>query len=112
MKPELTLRRTYNDHPRPEDNDRFWTVIHQGLYVGVIVQQQGPSDEPPHWCWVIQMHAGRHANGVKYEMATEGHAATRDACLAPFRQAFERYLIFIGDEGWASHVEHMRRISR
>ena len=106
------MRRTYNDHPRPEDNDKFWKVIHQGLSVGVIVQQMGRSDEPPHWLWVIHIHAGRHANGIRHQMAVQGEAATRDACLAPFRKAFERYLAFIGEEGWASHVEHMRRIGR
>ncbi len=110
MKPELILRRSYSGHPRPEDDDKFWMVIHKGLYVGTIVQQMGRSDEPPHWSWVIQMHAGRHGNGARQVTPTDGRAETRDACLPAFRKAFERYLIFIGEEGWAAHVEHMRRI--
>lgn len=112
MKPELVLRRTYNDHPRAEDNDRFWTVLHQGLSVGVIVQTMGRSEDAPYWGWVIHIHAGRYANGVRQVTAVDGRAETRDACLAPFRKAFEHYMTFIGEEGWAHHVEHMRRIGR
>lgn len=112
MKPALSLRRTYNDHPRPEDDDKFWTVIHQGLYVGVVVEHQGPSDQPPHWRWVIHMHAGKYANGVRQVTAVDGRAETRDACLPAFRKAFERYLVFIGEEGWATHVERLRRVRR
>jgi len=112
MRSNLTLRRTYTDRPHPEDNDRFWTVLHKGLSVGCVEQTQGPSDEPPHWSWVIHMHAGKFANGVRQATATDGQAATRDACLPAFRKAFERYRTFIGGEGWASHVEHMRRLER
>lgn len=110
MKPALTLRRSYTGSPRAEDDDKFWKVIYQGLYVGSINQQQGPGGDEPHWAWSISMHAGEHANGVRQATPTDGRAATRDACLPAFRKAFERYLIFIGEEGWASHVEHMRRI--
>lgn len=104
----LVLRRTYNDHPRPEDDDKFWTVIHQGLPVGVINEERGRSDEPPFWSWIIHLHAGRYGNGIRHEVAIEGEEATRDACLPRFRKAFERCLTYIGEEGWACHVEHRR----
>ncbi|QEL26172.1 hypothetical protein FQV39_28845 [Bosea sp. F3-2] len=112
MKPELTLRRTYNDHPRPEDDDRFWSVIHKGLTVGCINQTHGASDQAPYWTWVIHVHAGQHANGVRQVTATDGHAETRDAAMPAFRKAFERFLTYVGEEGWAAHVEHMARIGR
>lgn len=106
----LILRRTYNDHPRPEDDDKFWSVLHKGVLVGGVNERQSRSDEPPYWIWVIHMHAGRYDNGVKTATPCDGRAETRDACLPAFRKAFERYLNFIGEEGWAEHVEHMRQV--
>lgn len=38
MRPNLTLRRTYNGHPSPADDDRFWGVDCDGNYVGSLVQ--------------------------------------------------------------------------
>jgi hypothetical protein len=111
MKPALLLRRTYNDHPRPEDDDKFWTVIHEGLTVGAIVQQQGPGEQPPHWAWVIHVHAGRYGNGARQATPIDGQAETRQACLPAFRKAFERYLTYVGEEGWSAHVEHMRMLA-
>lgn len=58
------------------------------------------------------MHAGKHSNGVRQATPTEGRAESRDACMPAFRKAFERYLNFIGEDGWASHVDHMMRINR
>ena len=103
----LTLRRTYNDHPHPEDNDKFWSIECDGYYVGSLVLHQGRSDEPPDWRWNFHMHAGRFSNGVRTVTADSGIASTRDAALPDIRRALERYLEFIGPEGWATHVAHM-----
>lgn len=110
--PDLAIRRTYNDHPHPEDNDRFWRVLHQGVPVGVIVLRQGVPGLREAWNWTLHPHAGKFANGIRHVMAVEGSEPSRDACLTPFRHAFERYLDFIGPEGWAHHVEHVERVSR
>lgn len=107
---DLSLRRTYNDHPYPEDDDKFWSIDCNGYYVGSLVLHQGRSDEPPEWRWAFHMHAGRFSNGVRQVTPTDGRAGSRDAALPDIRQAMERYLEFIGDEGWATHVEHMERL--
>jgi hypothetical protein len=106
----LSLRRTYNDHPHPEDDDKFWSVDCNGYYVASLVLHRGRSDEPPDWRWTVHMHAGRFSNGVRQAIPTEGRALSRDAALPDIRQAMERYLEFIGPEGWAMHVAHMERL--
>lgn len=102
---QLTLRRTYNDHPRPEDNDNFWSIDCDGYNVGSLVLHAGRSDDRPRWNWNLHMHPGRHGNG--FSPATSGQAGTRDAALPEIRAAMERYLAHIGAEGWAEHVSHM-----
>lgn len=107
---DLILRRT-NSRFTPEwDRDKFWTVFHQDLRVGVVLEHRLRSDEPVVWDWIVQIQAGRFANGIRHEMAIEGREATRDACLAPFRSAFIRYLAFIGEEGWALHVKNSQSV--
>lgn len=103
----LTLRRTYNDHPHPEDNDKFWSIECDGYYVGSLVLHQGRSDEPPDWRWNFHMHPGRHGNGARQATPDSGISTTRDGALPDIRRALERYLEFIGPEGWATHVAHM-----
>lgn len=103
----LTLRRTYNDHPRPEDNDKFWSVDCDGYYVASLVLVHGPSDQPPDWQWNFHLHAGRHGNGALQATPLSGRAQSRDAALPDIRKAMGRYLEFIGPEGWAAHVNHM-----
>lgn len=103
----LVLRRTYNDHPHPEDDDKFWSIDCDGYYVGSLVLHQGRSDEPPEWRWAFHMHAGRFSNGVRQATPTDGRAGSREEALPDIRQAMERYLEFIGAEGWATHVAHM-----
>lgn len=53
---------------------------------------------------------GVHGNGSRQATPDSGRAQSHDAALPDIRQAMERYLAFIGPEGWATHVEHMRRI--
>ncbi|WP_377838672.1 hypothetical protein [Bosea sp. UC22_33] len=101
----LTLHRTYDDHPRPEDNDKFWSIHCDGYYVGSLVLHQGRSDQPPDWRWNFHMHPGRYGNGAR--LTDSGAAPTRDAALPDIRKALERYLEFIGPEGWATHVNQM-----
>ena len=103
----LTLRRTYNDHPRPEDNDKFWSVDCDGYYVCSLVLTRGASDQPPNWQWNDHMHPGRHGDGARETMALSGRATSRDAALPDIRRIVERYREFIGPEGWAAHVNLM-----
>lgn len=103
----LTLRRTYNDHPRPEDNDKFWSIDCDGYYVGSLVLTHGPSDQQPDWQWNFHMHPGRHGNGAREATPLSGRAPSRDAALLDIRQALESYLAVIGPEGWAAHVGQM-----
>lgn len=98
---ELILRRTYKDHPREEDNDKFWSVLHQGLLIGSINESMGPSDEPPRWSWSLIIHAPGMKN-------TSGHEASREDAMRSFRRAFEKEMHRIGVEGWQAHVQHMR----
>lgn len=108
---EMTLRRTYTDHALQADNDRFWTVLYQGVSVGTIVQHQGTPGLPETWRWTVHLQAGRFGNGVRQATATEGSEPSRDATLAPVRAAFQRYLEHVGPDGWARHVEHMEWLS-
>lgn len=103
----LTLRRTHNDHPHPEDNDKFWKVECDGVGVGVIVLHQGRTDNPPVWNWVVHLHAGRHQNGMR---GTNGSAETREEAMTAFREAFEHCREHIGDEGWQHHLKHMAMV--
>lgn len=103
----LSLR---HSSPRfiPEwERDKFWTVMCDGVGVGTIVEHQTAAGVLPPWHWTLHVHAGRFANGAREVTVLEGSGQTRDDCLIPFRQAFERYLEFIGPEGWQHHLEHM-----
>ena len=102
-----SARRTYDDHPLPEDNDKFWTVLLWGVSAAVIVNHQGAPALPETWNWTLHIHAGRFANGIRQKMAIEGSEPSREACFAPLRHAIERYLDLIGPDGWAHHVEHL-----
>lgn len=107
MTVNLSLRRTYNDHPHPEDDDKFWSVDCEGVYVGSIVLHQGRTDNPPVWKWVVHLHAGRHQNGMR---GIDGSAETREDAMKAFRLAFEQCLAHIGAEGWQHHLEHMAMV--
>lgn len=107
MTVDLTLRRTYSDHPHPEDNDKFWSVECEAISVGSIVLHQGRADSPPDWHWVVHIHAGRFGNGLPPQ---DGSEKTREAAMAAFRPAFERCREHIGAEGWQHHIEHMARV--
>ena len=107
MRPELVLRSTYNYHPRPEDNDRFWSVIHEGTWVGSINVRQGASDDPPYWAWAIQITLAAGARDVQ----TSGRADSREDAMKAFRQAFDRVIVAIGEQGWSDFVEHSRRVN-
>ncbi|PZU83463.1 MAG: hypothetical protein DI527_23920 [Chelatococcus sp.] len=104
---DLVLRRTTSEHVPEWDRHKFWDVYCDGLYLGSLAQQMGRSDEPPSWQWSIQLHAGSFGNGVK---PRSGQAATRDEAMQAFRAAWDAIRPAIGDEGWALHVEHMRRL--
>lgn len=60
--------------------------------VPVARRERCQPDVLPNWQWTIQLHAGRFANSLRMVTALEGNAVTRDGCLAPFREPFERSL--------------------
>jgi hypothetical protein len=100
----LTLSRTYPDHHNAAEREAFWSVVGEGVNVGSIVLHKGRSDEPPAWRWVVNLHAGRHGNGMP---CRDGSAESREAAMAAFREAFGRCLAHIGEEGWQTHLDHM-----
>jgi hypothetical protein len=104
----LVLRRNNPDHHDPAQRERMWNAYHQDLYVGSINETMGASDQPAYWRWNVIIHCGAHDTGIRAQMAIDGRAETREVAMAAFRKSFDRYLIYIGDEGWAEHVEHMR----
>jgi hypothetical protein len=71
---------------------------------GTIVEALGPGGEPSRWNWQIHLHAGRHGNGMR---SLNGSEPTRDAAMIAFRQAYERCIEHIGEEGWRLHDDHM-----
>lgn len=106
MKPALSLRHTSPQFIPEWERDRFWTVVCDGWPVGTIVEHPTAAGVLPAWQWTIHLHAGRFANGVRMVTSLEGDGVTRDACLTPFREAFERCLEYIGADGWEHHCAH------
>ena len=107
MRPNLTLRRTYTDHPDPADNDKFWSVDCEGYHVAALNLHQGRSDEGADWTWSIILQAGRYGNGMGQVTPLSGRAPTRNAALPDIRKAIELCLEYIGPEGWTHHVGQM-----
>jgi hypothetical protein len=103
----LALRRQDSRYIPNWDRDKFWSVFHQDVHVGVIVAIAGPGGEPPRWNWQIHLHAGKFGNGMR---TLNGSEPTREAAMIAFRQSYERCFQHIGDEGWRLHVEHMEWI--
>lgn len=107
MTVRLTLRRTYNDHPNLEDDDKFWSVDCEGVRVGAIVLHQWRTDNPPVWQGVVRLHAGRFSTGLRRQ---DGSEPTREQAMVAFGGAFEHCWEFIGAEGWQHHCDHMARL--
>lgn len=111
MRPALSLRHTSPQFIPEWERDRFWTVMCDGWPVGTIVEHPTAAGLLPAWQWTVHLHAGRFGNGIRAFTAIEGDGMTRDACLAPFRESFERCLEYVGLDGWAQHVSHLDMIS-
>lgn len=109
MELPLTLNRTYSDHHSEAEREAFWSVASEGVGVGSIVLHKGRSDEPPVWRWVVNLHAGRHGNGMP---CRDGSAASRAAAMTAFRDALELCLAHIGAEGWQAHLDHMLELKQ
>jgi len=106
----LVLRRTDSRFVPEWNRDKFWNVYCEGVYLGSIVEGMGRSDEPPHWDWVVQLHAGRYFNGLAH--LSSGRAVTRQEAMAAYRRAWDIIRLAIGDEGWRLHLEHMEWLDR
>lgn len=105
----LVLRRQASPFVPPWDKDRYWTVLHDEMPVGVLVETRGRSDGLSRWDWTLQLHAGPfHIGSVS---ATFGSAETRELAAAAFRSAFDAAFAAMGGGGWANHVEHHRMLA-
>lgn len=105
----LVLRRQGSPFVPPWDKDRFWTVLHQTVPVGVLVETRGRSDGSSRWDWTLQLHAGPFFAGSSTKLF--GSAETRDLAASAFRSAFDAATVAIGDGGWANHVAHHRMLA-
>jgi len=103
----LSLRRQDSRFIPEWDRDKFWSVICRGENVGAIVLQTLAGAETV-WSWSIQIHAGRHGNGLAGQ---SGQADTREPAMAEFREAFDRTMTRLGPDGWAHHVEHLAQLA-
>ncbi len=108
MADELILRPQSSRFIPEWERDKFWSVICRGENVGAIVLQTLAGADTV-WSWSIQVHAGRHGNGLAGQ---SGQADTREAAMAEFREAFDRTMTQIGDDGWAHHVAHMAALAQ
>lgn len=103
------LRRQPLNFPH-DDPDARWSVYLHGSPIGVIVHTRYRSDQPMRWDWVIHIHAGRFANGVRGVMKVDGDEPTREEAMASFKAAVTRYLAYVGEDGWQNHLRHMAQL--
>lgn len=94
----LILRRSY------PDSEHFWKVLADEVYVGTIVYNDKRPE--PIWNWTIQVHWPSPL------IAKEGMSDTRAEAMVAFREAWQRYSSWFGDELWQRWVKHMQDISR
>lgn len=105
--PDLILRRQSSRFIPEWDRDKFWSVVFRGEVVGAIVQET-LSGAHFVWTWSIHLHAGWRGNGL---YGLSGRADVLEPAMAEFREAFDRAMQHIGDEGWAHHVAHMAALA-
>jgi hypothetical protein len=107
MARELILRRQNSRFVPEWERDKFWTVICNEVVVGSIIRETLAGADAL-WTWSIHLHAGRHGNGLA---GLSGRADVLESAIAEFREAFDRAMQHIGDEGWANHVAHMAALA-
>lgn len=90
----LVLRHHASPFVSQWDQDRFWTVLHDEVPVGVLVATRGRSDGSSRWDWTLQLHAGPFYVGSV--TATFGSAETREFAAAAIRSAFDAAFAAMG----------------
>lgn len=99
----LILSRSYPDDPIEANREHFWRVTSEGVYVGSIVYH--PWQQVPVWGWTITVQ------DVSPDIGKSGSAPTRDEAAAQFRQAWDRYREWLGDERWLQWIKHMELVN-
>ncbi len=99
----LILSRTYPDDPIEANREHFWRVTSEGVYIGSIVYQAW--QHSPVWHWTITVQ------DVGPDIGKSGSAPSRDEAAAQFRQAWDRYRAWLGDDRWLQWIKHMEFVN-
>ncbi|AOO80739.1 hypothetical protein [Bosea vaviloviae] len=90
----LVLQRMEHD-----EDGRMWSVYCEGEVVGSIIQPFTGH----RWQWSITVQDPA-------PISKSGRAETREAAMADFRAAWDRYREHIGERGWQDHLQHMAEL--
>jgi hypothetical protein len=98
----LILSRTYPDDPDEKNREHFWRVTSEGVYVGSIVYNSVRQE--PLWSWSITVQDP--SPGI----AKTGMADSREDAMRQFREAWDAYRAWLGDERWLQWIKHMELV--
>jgi hypothetical protein len=98
----LLLSRSYPDDLDEDNREHFWSVTSDGVSVGTITYQRARAE--PVWSWSITVQDPAPDHGKT------GLADTREEAMQQFRQAWDLYREWLGDERWLQWVKHVELV--
>jgi hypothetical protein len=98
----LILSRRYPDDPDERNREHFWSVTSEGVSIGSVTYNSTRPE--PIWNWSITVQFPSPAIGKT------GQADTRDEAMQQFREAWDRYREWLGDDRWLQWIKHMELV--